>query len=75
MHILYTFCSEIFNFSDPIWVILCVDKGGVLGVTQQLNSNHFDFHNKSNEAQSNPFDMGMVRKTPPSFSYNYFSRW
>jgi len=46
-------------FGDPIWVILCVDKGGVLGVTQQLNSNNFDFHNKSAEAQSNPFDMGM----------------
>ena len=49
--------------SDAIWVIICVDVGGVLGVTQQLNSSSFDFHNSSSQSDgpiSNPFNMGMV---------------
>lgn len=51
-------------FGDAIWVIICVEKGGVLAVTQQLNSNSFDFqHNtsagSSGETHNNPFNMGM----------------
>lgn len=49
-------------FGDAIWVIICVDAGGVLGVTQQLNSSSFDFHNTSSQSDgpiSNPFNMGM----------------
>ena len=54
---------DAFISSDAIWVIICVDAGGVLGVTQQLNSSSFDFHNTSSQSDgpiSNPFNMGMV---------------
>lgn len=55
-------CNPAGNFfGDSIWVIICVDTGGVLGVTQQLNSSSFDFHNTSGQdgSLSNPFNMGM----------------
>lgn len=55
-------CNPSGNFfGDAIWVILCVDAGGVLGVTQQLNSSTFEFQNQSGDStnNSNPFDMGM----------------
>ena len=46
-----------FYFSEPIWVIVTVAEGGVLGVTQQLSKFGTDFiHNSLPQDNiSNPF--------------------
>ncbi|KAJ8299166.1 hypothetical protein KUTeg_023226 [Tegillarca granosa] len=45
------------NFGEVIWVIIVVDEGGLLGVTQQLSQfGNEDFvHNTSQTVQTNPF--------------------
>ena len=57
-----------FNVSDVIWVILCVDEGGLLGLTQQLSSlgREMNFHEGSNPSSTsaNPFGLS----TPISIS-------
>lgn len=55
-------------FGDVIWVILCVDEGGLLGLTQQLSSlgREMNFHEGSNPSSTsaNPFGLS----TPISIS-------
>jgi hypothetical protein len=47
-------------FGDPIWLVLNVEAGGVLGITQQLNNvNIFGANNKQQENQN--FDKNSIR--------------
>lgn len=47
-------------FGDPIWLILKVEQGGVLGITQQLNS-------------ANMFGMQTSQSNPIQSNFNHFS--
>ena len=51
----------LISFPDVIWVILCVDEGGLLGLTQQLSSlgREMNTHQISNPASpsANPFQL------------------
>ena len=51
----------LFSFPDVIWVILCVDEGGLLGLTQQLSSlgREMNTHQISNPSSpsANPFQL------------------
>lgn len=55
-------------FGDVIWVILCVDEGGLLGLTQQLSSlgREMNFHEGS--SPSSPSDNPFGLSTPISIS-------
>ena len=41
-------------FGDPIWLLLNVEEGGVLGITQQLNSVSV-FNGANKKINQNPF--------------------
>ncbi len=41
-------------FGDPIWLLLSVEEGGVLGITQQLNSIS-GFNHVNKKINQNPF--------------------
>ena len=51
----------LISFPDVIWVILCVDEGGLLGLTQQLSSlgREMNTHQISNPSSpsANPFQL------------------
>lgn len=62
-----TRCS--FLLTDVIWVILSVEVGGLLGVTQQLSSFQAEFNtqpNRSLEGDYNPFASPGKSKCPNS---------
>ena len=59
---------------DVIWVILCVDEGGLLGLTQQLSSlgREMISHQGSNPASpsNNPFGLSTPTGTSPQPIYS-----
>lgn len=58
---------------DVIWVILCVDEGGILGLTQQLSSlgREMVSHQGSNPTSpSNPFGLSTPIGTSPQPIYS-----
>lgn len=61
-------------FGDVIWVILCVDEGGLLGLTQQLSTLGKDMntHQGSNPASpsANPFGLSTPIGTSPQPIYS-----
>lgn len=60
-------------FGDVIWVILCVDEGGILGLTQQLSSlgREMVSHQGSNPTSpSNPFGLSTPIGTSPQPIYS-----
>ena len=60
--------------ADVIWVILCVDEGGLLGLTQQLSSlgREMNSHPESNPASpsGNPFGLSTPIGTSPQPIYS-----
>lgn len=64
------FTANNVPFGDPIWLVLNVEVGGVLGITQQLNSvnmfgNMSSNHNNNNCSSFNQFS--------PNFKTNAFN--
>ena len=61
-------------FVDVIWVILCVDEGGLLGLTQQLSSlgREMNSHLGCNPASPsvNPFGLSTPIGTSPQPIYS-----
>lgn len=64
------FCISVFvSLSDVIWVILSVEVGGLLGVTQQLSSFQAEFNTQPHrtlEGDYNPFASPQKTKCPNS---------
>lgn len=59
----------LFHLKDVIWVILSVEVGGLLGVTQQLSSFQAEFNtqpHRSLEGDYNPFASPEKSKCPSS---------
>lgn len=63
-------------FGDPIWLLLNVEEGGVLGITQQLNSvnvfgagaqfSNNNINNNNSRAHVDPSELlGISNKTTP----------
>lgn len=63
-----------FFFADVIWVILCVDEGGLLGLTQQLSTlgREMNSYQGSNPASpsANPFGLSTPIGTSPQPIYS-----
>lgn len=61
-------------FGDVIWVILCVDEGGLLGLTQQLSSlgREMNLHQGSNPVSpsANPFGLSTPVAISPQPIYS-----
>lgn len=63
----FVYLSTLFILTDIIWVILSVEVGGLLGVTQQLSSFQAEFNtqpHRSLEGDYNPFASPEKSKCP-----------
>ena len=65
----YVKCFYRFIFSDVIWVIVAVDEGGLLGVTQQLSQfgKELGSPHKINQStdSGNPFGLSSTSYSSP----------
>ncbi len=61
------FTANNVPFGDPIWLVLNVEQGGVLGICQQLNSVNMFGNMSSNQNNIN------INNNSSSSSFNQFS--